>query len=556
MTSEIKVDTISEQTSANGVAVDGVTLKDGGIAATAGSTITVTDNSDALTLKTTDADANIGPILLFNRDSASPADNDFLGAIDFQGDNDAGETHDYIRILSRALDVSNGAEKADLVIKDATGNNIVNMAHTEVVYNDDSVDRDFRVESNGNANMLFVDGGNDVVTLGSSVSETRVGQPLAVTAHGGTNRGGMAINSFLASSNGPLFDFSKSRNNTAGSHTVVQSGDALGTIIARGDDGDEFVDAAFITFDVDGTPGGNDMPGRIVFGTTADGANGGTERMRIDSGGHVSIGTNDTGQRFTVLQDQADEHAMRIDYNTNSADESLMRWHCARASNAAWDFLQAYSNNASSPDLEFQMTSGGNMTADGSFTGSGADYAEYFETTDGKAIEIGKTVILDGEKVRASTSSDDASKIIGVVRPKDDGKCSMTIGNTAWNHWTNKYLTDDYGVFIWEDYVVKEWTETINNGNGNIETKNHSYPSDYIPDGVTAPADAKEITQQRKKQNPSWNKDTEYKNRQNRDEWVIIGLLGQIPINKNEKTGTNWIKMRDISDTVEEWLVR
>ena len=34
MTSEIKVDTISENTSANGVAVDGVTLKDGGIAAT------------------------------------------------------------------------------------------------------------------------------------------------------------------------------------------------------------------------------------------------------------------------------------------------------------------------------------------------------------------------------------------------------------------------------------------------------------------------------------------------------------------------------------------
>jgi len=166
--SEIRVDTISEKTSANGVAVDGVTLKDGGIAATAGSTITVTDNSDALTLKTTDADANIGPILLFNRDSASPADNDFLGAIDFQGDNDAGETHDYIRILSRALDVSNGAEKADLVIKDATGNNIVNMAHTEIVFNDDSVDRDFRIESNALSHAFFIDGGTDHVSMGNS----------------------------------------------------------------------------------------------------------------------------------------------------------------------------------------------------------------------------------------------------------------------------------------------------------------------------------------------------------------------------------------------------
>ena len=192
----------------------------------------------------------------------------------------------------------------------------------------------------------------------------------------------------------------------------------------------------------------------------------------------------------------------------------------------------------------------------GSFSGSGADYAEYFETADGNGIEIGKTVVLDGNKVRASTSSDDDSEIIGVVRPKEDGKCSMTIGNTAWNHWTNKYLTDDFGVFIWEDYIVKEWTEKTTKENGNIEVKNHSYPFDAIPEGVTVPDDAKEITQQRKKQNPDWNEDTEYVKRQDRKEWVIIGLLGQIPINKNEKTGTNWIKMRDISETVEEWLVR
>ena len=133
-----------------------------------GTTITTADNTDTLTLKSTDADASVGPVLLFNRDSGSPANNDFLGTIDFQGDNSAGDAHDYIRILSRILSTTDGSEQADLVIKDATGNNIVNMAHTEVVYNDDSVDRDFRVESNGNANMLFVDGGNNHVCIGTA----------------------------------------------------------------------------------------------------------------------------------------------------------------------------------------------------------------------------------------------------------------------------------------------------------------------------------------------------------------------------------------------------
>jgi len=39
-----------------------------------------------------------------------------------------------------------------------------------VVFNEASADVDFRVESNGNANMLFVDGGNDQVRVGSTDS--------------------------------------------------------------------------------------------------------------------------------------------------------------------------------------------------------------------------------------------------------------------------------------------------------------------------------------------------------------------------------------------------
>jgi hypothetical protein len=40
---------------------------------------------------------------------------------------------------------------------------------------------------------------------------------------------------------------------------------------------------------VDGTPGANDMPGRLVFSTTADGASSPTERMRISNAGTVLI---------------------------------------------------------------------------------------------------------------------------------------------------------------------------------------------------------------------------------------------------------------------------
>jgi hypothetical protein len=87
-----------------------------------------------------------------------------------------------------------------------------------------------------------------------------------------------------------VFIFAKARGTAVGNTTVVQSADGLGSITFQGADGSEFVEAARISAEVDGTPGANDMPGRLVFSTTADGASSPTERMRITSGGSLLIG--------------------------------------------------------------------------------------------------------------------------------------------------------------------------------------------------------------------------------------------------------------------------
>ena len=44
---------------------------------------------------------------------------------------------------------------------------MLRIGPTETVFNESSNDLDFRIESNGNANMLFVDGGNDAVGIGT-----------------------------------------------------------------------------------------------------------------------------------------------------------------------------------------------------------------------------------------------------------------------------------------------------------------------------------------------------------------------------------------------------
>jgi len=92
----------------------------------------------------------------------------------------------------------------------------------------------------------------------------------------------------------------KSRGTSLGSNTVVQNGDSVGEIAFVGADGSDLGQyAAQIKAEVDGTPGANDMPGRLVFSTTADGASSPTERMRITNSGQVRIGSEVATNNFS-----------------------------------------------------------------------------------------------------------------------------------------------------------------------------------------------------------------------------------------------------------------
>lgn len=87
-----------------------------------------------------------------------------------------------------------------------------------------------------------------------------------------------------------------------GQNTLVSNGRGLGTLNWAGADGTKLVPAADITCYVDGAPGANDMPGRLVFSTTADGASSPTEAMRINNQRELLIGTTTRTANGGVLQ--------------------------------------------------------------------------------------------------------------------------------------------------------------------------------------------------------------------------------------------------------------
>ena len=150
------------------------------IASNGSTTITTSDNADTLTLSSTDADANPGPVLNYYRNSGSAADNDYIGRNIFTFNNDAPEIETALAQNIIMTDVSNGSEDVKYIQEQMTAGSIVErftISASEAVFNEGSVDVDFRVESNGNTHMLFVDGGNNRVGV---FSEPDLGSGLHI----------------------------------------------------------------------------------------------------------------------------------------------------------------------------------------------------------------------------------------------------------------------------------------------------------------------------------------------------------------------------------------
>lgn len=154
------------------------------------------------------------------------------------------------------------------------------------------------IPSGANRWNLYMDGtaGNFLAgevllsSAATSVSPSSGVSPRLQVTGGTAATSSALIERFTNDANGPTLTLAKSRSTTIGGDTIVQSGDILGTIRFDGNDGDQEILAASIAALVDGTPSDNDMPGRLVFSTTRDGATAVTEALRIDAGQNIIVG--------------------------------------------------------------------------------------------------------------------------------------------------------------------------------------------------------------------------------------------------------------------------
>ena len=162
------------------------------------------------------------------------------------------------------------------------------ITDTAVVVNEDSDDVDFRVEGNGEANLLYIDGGEDKIYSGIAAKSVHAAgyEPHIQIEGTSDNKNSVSLTQNSNNNGAPALIMCKTRGTAVAATTIVQDNDYLGNIIFGGADGnDRQTYGAHIIARVDGTPGENDMPTELKFGTTADGAASPTDRLILTADG-------------------------------------------------------------------------------------------------------------------------------------------------------------------------------------------------------------------------------------------------------------------------------
>ena len=263
-------------------------------------------------------------------------------------------------------------------------------------------------------------------------------------------------------------------------------------------------DAIFNEFN-GSTDGDNIASGLVLTGDfTVD-----TNTLFVDSGNNrVGIGTITPVDALDVHGEvnvvSTTVGARIVDFTGPASFTGDVIFMAVSTAGTGYDFAQYQSSGGND---RYRIRSDGEVTADGSFTGGGADYAEMFEWEDGNPSgqdRRGWSVSLVGEKIKKAGVGD---TIIGVI-----SATPTVVGNAENLKYHKKYVRDDFGAYVLENNDVKI--------------------------------------------DPGYDKNKPYAPRKDRKEWDAVGMMGRLRVLKGEQTDARWIKLKDISATVEEWLVR
>ncbi len=343
--------------------------------------------------------------------------------------------------------------------------------------------------------------------------------------------------------------------------------------------------------------------------------------LNVNTNGHVGIGTSNPQARLHVPSGgifygvavgvDPPEDKIQFPYPYETVGTTGTNWNLRLHS---YRGIHLHAANKQGNTGQAYLTEQGLFYCN--LAGGPGDYAEYFESRDGKAIPLGSSVVFEGGKIRKARKGEAPFGVISA---------NPMIRGSLPDEWPQKYLRDKFGNEITEDYEVEimapkvdnvkkerqkikkkkineevtrtevvlkgkkyrqvEVTETVTreveepvikevdlyDEKGKNVIGKHKIPvmETYIEETQVRDENGQPVMEgtgkfetgkfekkKRPKLNPKYNEKKEYIRRDKRPEWNCVGLLGQLRIRKGQPTAPTWVKIKNISKDVELWLVK
>ena len=279
--------------------------------------------------------------------------------------------------------------------------------------------------------------------------------------------------------------------------------------------------------------------------------------INVTGDGSLIVGlANDYSEsKLTVYQPINDEHATHIHAPSKYYNANILDLETKALNNKTYNFIDARREAEANNDYinsisAFRVDGTGTVFADSGFVSNHTGYAEYFEWEDNNTRSedrLGFTVSLTKKgQIRPANEGD---VVIGVVVSN-----SAIIGNAAWNAWRRRWYLDPFLERRRRKYQVMEWQTHDNLSQSFI---NGELPKDYpIPENCInyeTGLDGQDLYMDH--MNDMFDKTIPYANREYRN-FPLVRLIGRTVLFKGQVVNKNWIKVRDISDELEEWIIK
>ncbi len=290
-------------------------------------------------------------------------------------------------------------------------------------------------------------------------------------------------------------------------------------------------------------------------------------KIRESTGG----GTDQAG--MAQINTDEDERVLTLYAERNTYAGSALVIFADEEAGTGFRFLRTQSDVDGTPDTEHDLEGNGDGNCDGSWSGGGADYAELFESADGKPIAPGTVLTTDGDLVRPAAAGE---YVVGIVSVNP-----TVLGNNGLN-WKGKYRRDEWGRIEtrrvqkveWKDWridcsacgptfvavtpdspreatlrahIAEHCPEHFTPGHHRDDcvldvkvkievTRTRAYADD---DTIERPAHAVTFWRDERVVSPEFDPDIEYVPRKHRDEWVAVGLMGRLYVRDDDSCVAN-----------------